>query len=281
MARWRDIGLTVGGYSFEGLARISKHLSPEARLGLVRFLGRMYGSFPHQKAKTTQHNLKKFLHFSGPALKKMKTEIFENYAIFLHDFFFPDDLDLYFPDRKKLESLRKTHGGVMLLTFHMGYWELGARAIKNWGWPITAIYQPYENPKFKSVIESRRFQGVNYIPVGQEAAKGVLHALRRGDVVAMVGDHPFGEEGTWVNLLGNRVRLPRGPVVLAAREKKPLVVGVIVKTGKRDYQAYLEDPLFPSHSSKGGIQQTVQEVANKYGNLIQKYPTQWYRFWSF
>ena len=185
------------------------------------------------------------------------------------------------PDRKKLEKAREKNKGVLVLTFHMGHWELGARTMSQWGWPVTAVYQPYKNKKFKEVIESRRAPGVNFVAVGENAASGVREALKRGDMVAMLGDHPFGEAGMPVNLLGHRVLWPKGPVLLAVREKCPIVVAVVIRTKLGSYTALIEDPLYPRSKSRDEVERLVQEVADKFGKFLRQYPTQWYRFRSF
>ena len=182
---------------------------------------------------------------------------------------------------KKLEKLREQHPGILVLTFHMGHWELGARTMKQWGWPVTAVYQPYQNKSFKKSIESRRAEGVNFIPVGGNAANGVRAALRRGDVVAMLGDLPFGEEGAEVNLLGLKIIWPKGPVVLAMKEKCPIVVAVVVRTGVGEYTALIEDPILPNSRKKVDVQRITQEVADKFGKFLPLYSSQWYRFLPF
>ncbi|OVE77675.1 hypothetical protein BVX98_02115 [bacterium F11] len=279
--RLKDWGTTLGGYVFEILAFFARLLPISLRLQVIKNLGSFYGSIPHSQKKTTKHNLKQFLNVSDKQLKKMTNQVFQNFALTLHDFFFPDDVKLDMSKGDMLKMLRAKEKGFMVLTFHLGNWEFGARVLREWGWPISAVYQPYQNKKFKKVFESRRTKGVNFIPVGNNAALKVTTALRRGDVVAMVGDHPFGEEGTWVDLLGSQIRLPKGPVVLAAKERKPILIGTVVRKGPCSYSAEFASPLYPRDRSRKGIEKTVQEVADIYGRFLQQYPTQWYRFRQF
>ena len=163
----------------------------------------------------------------------------------------------------------------------MGNWEMGAQVMRDWGWPISAVYQPYQNKKFKELIQKRRARGGNFIPIGQNAAANVRKALRKGDIVAMLGDHPFGEDGIQVQLLGQTVRWPKGPIVLAASEKIPIVIGVGIRTGPDSFNVTFEDPLFVENRSKSGIQKTTQDVANIFGKFLVRYPSQWFRFQQF
>lgn len=272
---------TFGAWTFELLTWILAKFSRRVRYKIVSGLGVLFGFLAWNMRKALERNLQVLFEMRGSELKTTTRTIFRNFGLTLCDFFLPEGLVVHVPDRKKLEKIRETHPGVLLLTFHMGHWELGARTMKQWGWPVTAVYQPYKNKKFKKSIESRRAEGVNFIPVGGNAANGVRAALRRGDVVAMLGDHPFGEEGMEVHLFGHKIIWPKGPVVLAMREKCPIVVAVVVRTAMGEYTAFIEDPLIPQGKSKAEAQRLVQEVADKFGKFLPQYSSQWYRFRPF
>ncbi len=280
-ASFFDFLETLGAWTFEALAWFFGKMPRRLRYPLVSFSGAVFAMFAWNMRKALNENLETL--FSGE-LKKFRPRIqtvFRNFALTLGDFYLPDGVKVDVPERNKLEELRKKYPGVMVLTFHMGHWELGARTMKQWGWPVTAVYQPYRNKSFKKSIESRRAEGVNFVPVGGNAANGVRSALRRGDVVAMLGDLPFGEEGAEVSLLGHRVIWPKGPVVLAMKEKCPIVIAVVVRTGVGEYRAYIEDPIIPEGRGRADVQRLVQEVADKFGKFLPQYPAQWYRFLPF
>jgi lauroyl/myristoyl acyltransferase len=268
---------TFAAYAFEFLNGLVNLLPGPLRYRFVRFIGWVYSRYPHAQKKALETNLSQLLGLKGAELARATTETFKNFTVTLYDFFTPNGIKVEVPERAKLEELRKKHPGVMFLTFHMGHWELGARVMRQWGWPVTAVYQPYRNKKFKQVIESRRAPGVNFIPVGQRAATGVRDALKRGDVVAMLGDHPFGEDGSSVEILGHRVTWPKGPILLAVKQKAPIVVAVVVRTAPRRYEAIVSDPLIPKANSRQEVERLVQEVGHKFGMLLKQYPTQWYR----
>jgi lauroyl/myristoyl acyltransferase len=272
---------TAAAFVFEATAALLAPIPVSLRLKLVSAMGFMFGRSATKMRAALEINLRRLLGIEGAKLTRLSDEIFRNFALTLHDFFFPEGLTIRVPHRDKLEALRKKHNGILLLTFHMGHWELGARTMQEWGWPVSAVYQPYRNKRFKKVIESRRAPGVNFIPVGGTAAQGVRAALKRGDIVAMLGDHPFGEEGARVNLFGHKVRWPKGPIVLAVRERTPIVVAVIVRTGRRQYEAIIEEPIIPTSGTRAEVQRLVQDVADKFSKVLPRYLNQWYRFRPF
>ncbi len=278
---FKDLKATAGAWSFEILAFLVHRLPRAWRPAGARLAGEIFGRLSREMKTVLEKNLSTLLGMKGGQLRRVRTHVFRNFAETLFDFFFPDDVTVDAEDRQRLDALHKKHGGIMFLTFHMGHWELGARVLRQWGWPVTAIYQPYTNKKFKEVIEKRRAPGVHFIPVGGRAAAGVRTALRAGHAVAMLGDHPFGEGGTTVNLLGHNVVWPKGPVLLAVREQAPIVIGIIIRTDHRRYKALVEDPLFPRENTRVEVERLTQEVAAKFGKLLTQYPEQWYRFRPF
>lgn len=278
----KDFRITCLAWFMDTAATVTAALPNQIRRGVLWLLGNFYAHFSFAQSRALSKNLQTLFNYEPDVLQSTVRQVCKNFVITLYDFFVPDGITLSVPDRPMLEELRKKHSkGILFLTFHLGHWELGARTMQQWGWPVTAVYQPYENKRFKEMIEKRRAHGVNFVPVGGKAANGVREAFRRGDVVAMLGDHPFGETGMPVELLGHHVIWPKGPVVLAVKEQVPIVVAVIVRVGQRQYKAMVEAPLIPKGKSKAEVERLVQKVADKFGKLVAQYPTQWYRFQEF
>jgi lauroyl/myristoyl acyltransferase len=272
---------TAGAWAIDLLVRFHRSLPRSLDLWLTAKSGFLFGRLSPHMRRPLIENLRGILDMEEKQAEATADEVFRNFALTLHDFFIPDGVTIDLPRRDALERARKLGKGVLTLTFHLGNWELGARVMQSWGWPVTAVYQPYSNLKFKELIESSRAPGVNFIPVGGVAARGVRDALRRGDVVAMLGDHPFGEEGAPVNLLGHRVMWPRGPIVLAVREGCPIVVAVIVRVGRQSYRALIEEPMVPQSRTLAEVERLSQAVVDKFGSVVRSYPTQWFRFRAF
>jgi len=275
---FNNVRFTVVAWALEGISTALSLLPPRAGIAIARGWGWLYSIFPTKDRAALISNLKKVLGFSEEKAQETAHQIFLNFGETLYDFFHPHGIQVDVPDREKLEALRQQHGGFLVLTFHMGNWELGARTMASWGWPVTAVYQPYQNKKLRRVIDKVRAPGVNFVSVGRDAVVGVRQAFKRGDIVAMLGDHIFGEEGVEVKLLGHPVRWPKGPLVLALRENAPIVIAVVIRTGHRHYRAWTDEPIYSHGLGREAIHGLLQEVTNKFGRFLAQHPEQWYRF---
>lgn len=272
---------TLGAFTFEFLAFVLTPCPTWLRRKAAAWMGLAWRIASPSMREALEYNLQNLLGLQGADLERTSRQVFRNFAMTLHDFFFPQNISVQVPDKKKIEELRDQHKGILFLTFHMGHWEMGARVLRSWGWNVNAVFQPYRNRHFKRVIESRRAPGVHFIPVGGRAVAGVRAALKRGEVVAMLGDLPFGEEGIPVPLLNRRVLWPKGPILLAVREGTPIVVSVIVRTAPGSYRAVVEDPIIPRNQTREEVERLTEEVAAKFGKLVAQNSEQWYRFKKF
>ncbi len=263
---------------FEAILKLSRPLPDALRTLLLRGLGKFFGLFPHAHKKAVQFNNRLLFRLHGRELAKRTSAIFQNFALTLYDFATPQSVQVDVPRQKELKAWRDKYGGMMLLTFHMGQWELGARLLSQWGWPVTAIFQPYTNPHLKKTIESRRAPGIEFIPVGKGASAAVTRALKEKRLVAMLGDHAFGEDGISVNLMGHSVKWAKGPILLAVRAQVPIVVACIARVGQSRYRTFIEDIIIPAEKSQMEVQRLAQWVADKFADFLKNHPAQWYYF---
>ena len=114
------------------------------------------------------------------------------------------------------ESLRKG-SGVMLISGHLGNWEVGAISLAAKGIPIDVVMQDQRNPLVDSYLAKLRSDaGVGVIHTSQ-GAYSVLESLTSGRVVAWLGDqNPVGNS-TMLDFLGVPSRVAKEAAILTLR----------------------------------------------------------------
>jgi KDO2-lipid IV(A) lauroyltransferase len=118
--------------------------------------------------------------------------------------------------------------GAIVLTGHVGNWELGGAYLAAVGLPLSAVVKPPSNPYVAAhADEVRRRLGIETIPM-PEARRGVLEALRRGRIVALVADQGALRSTTWAPFFGRPTKTPEGPGVFAVRSGAPVLFGALV-----------------------------------------------------
>jgi len=116
----------------------------------------------------------------------------------------------------------------------------------------------------------------------------VKRAIERGEVVAILADRTHPNEVdrvVEVDLLGGRVLLPQGPLLLAATLGCPVVLMAGLRVGDRNYEIHVEELADPMDIPRGERASQLQYYAQTYANWLEGLciaePLQWFNFYDF
>ena len=146
------------------------------------------------------------------------------------------DLDRYVtmdPDgRRVIEEAVAEGKGVVLITGHLGSWELLAQRIVVSGFDGSTVVRANPNPYLSEwLIRRRRIAGLEVVdrdhPV---AARKLFKALGRGAVVGFLIDQDTRVASTFVPFFGRLAATPVVPAKLALRRGAPVVTAFIERT---------------------------------------------------
>lgn len=170
-------------------------------------------------------------------------------------------------------------GGVIVLTGHIGNWEVGAMAIRQMGWPSTALALPHADPKINAFFNRKRTHfGAEVIQTGPSAFRQCAAALRRGTVLGLVGDRDFGGTGVRLPFFGHPVRMPRGPALLSLLTGAPILPVVVAREGPWRLRFVLGETIYPPREGRAD-DAVVRNLTAAYARFlehgIRTYPTQW------
>jgi KDO2-lipid IV(A) lauroyltransferase len=126
--------------------------------------------------------------------------------------------------REHLDAARASHGRALLLTAHLGNWELLTLANRLVGYPLTVVVRPLDSAAMNAAAERlRRKTGVEII-AKRDALRPVLAALRQGRVVGVLLDQNASRrEGVFVPFFGRLASTSRSLAVLSVRTRTPIV----------------------------------------------------------
>ncbi|HEX6939037.1 MAG TPA: lysophospholipid acyltransferase family protein [Longimicrobiales bacterium] len=130
--------------------------------------------------------------------------------------------------------------GIVLVTGHLGNWEIGGAALAARGIPIDGVAQRQSNPLFdRAIVAARERLGMRVIERSRAVREG-LRALRAGRVVALVADQDARRAGVFVPFFGHPASTHRGPATLALRTGAPLFLGTALRSPHGGYRVRLE-----------------------------------------
>jgi KDO2-lipid IV(A) lauroyltransferase len=119
--------------------------------------------------------------------------------------------------------------GLVLLTAHLGNWEIGGASIVARGVPLDVIAKGMSNRGFQAeLFAARERMGLRVIEMG-DAPRESLRSLGRGQVVALLADQSAHRGGVAVPFFGRPASTARGPALFAARSGAPVWLAFAVR----------------------------------------------------
>jgi lauroyl/myristoyl acyltransferase len=175
------------------------------------------------------------------------------------------------------EALKKGKG-VIILSAHMGNWELGGIFMSLLGYPMFAVALPHQHRKVNEFFNRQRQRaGVEVVPSLGAAIRRVYHAVQNNKLVAVVGDRDFAHAGIKMDFLGAQKVMPRGPAVLAMRTGATVVPGFMVRQPDDTHVLEFQEPI----CMEGTELDIVRRFASSIEKMIYRYPDQWLMFREF
>jgi KDO2-lipid IV(A) lauroyltransferase len=222
---------------------------------------------------------------------RIRLSMYRNFAKYLVDFFrFPKidksyiEKKLRIENRHFLDQAAAARKGVIMLTAHIGNWELGGVALSLLGYPLSAVALPHKNKRVNDFfIRQRESKGLMVITLGR-AARQCLEALKQNKFLALVGDRDFGENGVRIDFFGKPALFPRGPAAFALKTGAIILPGFMARNPDGNFTLRIEKPL--EFRISGDPEKDTREIVFSYKAIFEKYireyADQWYmfrRFW--
>jgi KDO2-lipid IV(A) lauroyltransferase len=180
------------------------------------------------------------------------------------------------------KALNCSPGGAIILTIHLGNWELGGGYLHFLGYNLFAVALEHSVKYVERIFNRQRKNlGINELPF-KDSFKICRELLRSKNLVALLCDRDFTLNYYSTTLFGKTAYIPKAPFLLALRTKVPMVFGVTVREGN-DYKVIMEKILEFKHYRHQEIPILVAEVAKIIEKYVLAYPEQWfffYRFWE-
>ena len=132
-----------------------------------------------------------------------------------------------FSKHDQLRSAAAYERGVLLLTAHIGNWELSGPYLSRLGYPVDALVKRQNNQKVDRLINSfRDTQGVGIIYT-DTGLKSLITAFRNKRFVGILADQYGRAESEPAMLFGCETMVPSGPAVLIETYDLPMVFGFL------------------------------------------------------
>jgi Kdo2-lipid IVA lauroyltransferase/acyltransferase len=171
-----------------------------------------------------------------------------------------------------------TRGSALVLTAHLGNWELLTVAHRLVGVPLSVVVRPLDAPWLDAVADRlRRKAGVELIDK-RGALRPVLGALSRGRLVGILMDQNAARrEGIFVSFFGQPASTSRSIAVLALRTRTPVVPIFIYREDLGRHRVVIHPALPVDGNGDEGdaVAQLTQRCTTSIEEAVGRAPEQW------
>jgi len=190
-----------------------------------------------------------------------------------------------FPGTKNVLDALDKKKGVIILSAHIGNWEVVSRFFTRLKSKVSVVVYEAEREDIKTIyVQNSKTKKVPfdfiYINDPLDAIIQIKNALSRNEIVVMHGDRTMGK-GEMHFFLGKKAKFPILPYAIAAKTGAPIVIAFSVRLKNMVYRAVT----YPHFVLESTIKESVSLGLNTYisilESILKQYPFQWYNFYRF
>jgi len=181
--------------------------------------------------------------------------------------------------KERIRAARQKGRGLLILTGHMGNWELLPPMVLMLGVPATTTYRPLKfAPADTFFLQLRSRFGSRMVPKKQ-AMRKILRALQKEECVCMLFDQTSRRAtGAFVDFFGRKAWTNTGLALLALKTEAPVLPAFVIRDGDRfRVEIGNEIPLVKSGSKARDVLENTRQYNKALEQIIRRYPEQW--FW--
>ena len=179
--------------------------------------------------------------------------------------------------------------GAILVSPHLGNWELGGLGLADLGYKINVLTFREPDEKVNELREKVRGErGIGFIYVDRDdtsplAIIEAVNALRRNEVLCLLGERDGSSHTITIDFFGTPTPFPVGAAHLSLASGAP-VIPVFVPLEGDTYATLMDGPIWfkGGHGEHGqAIRSGMERLAAVFERYIREYPDQWYNFFDF
>jgi predicted LPLAT superfamily acyltransferase len=188
------------------------------------------------------------------------------------------------------ENLFHMRDGGILISGHIGNWEVGGKALDFLDKKINLVVLDAEATAIKTYVSNVLVdQNVNFIKIGNDYSHlfEIKQALANNELVAFLGDRFIeGNQTVKIDFLGEPAFFPLGPWHMASYFNVPVSYVFAVKESRKQYRCYAT-PLKIVPSVKNPMERSelvmdsIKEYVSEFERITRQYPLQWHNYYNF
>lgn len=176
--------------------------------------------------------------------------------------------------------------GVLVISAHMGSWEIAAAIWASTIAPVALFAETLEPPElYDWYRRTRQRLGISVLPLTRAGLRQVIQALTANEMIVTAVDRDLLDTGLDLDFFGHPARIPTGPASLAIRRGAALLPVVVFRKPDDSYQAIGYPPILadPQADPEAEERRLTELLVRHMERIIRDHPDQWHlphRIWA-
>lgn len=269
------------------VAAIVRSLPRNVALSLGRVLGRLARIVLRSRSRLAENNLRRaFPDWNSDRIQETVRKNFEHVGIsgvemLRLNLFKPGrDLNRYFllEGENNLSEALSLGRGAILLTGHLGFWEIGNFILPELGIQADMVAKPMKNPladRFFTWI--RTAYGANILN-SRHGGRRILQSLKRGHLVGILLDQHISPPGSIpTDFFGRKAYTTTAITSLAMKYKVPIVPTFCKRLEDNRYKIWVEPMVILEGEGNEAVAANTQMLTGIIEEAVREEVSQW--FW--
>ena len=176
-------------------------------------------------------------------------------------------------------AARERGRGVLVITGHLGQWELSSFYHSLMGYPMSMVIRRLDNPLVDRLVNGIRCLHGNTVLHKDDFARGLLGAMRRGETVGILMDtNMTPPQGVFVDFFGVPACTASGLARVAMRTEAAMLPGFLTwREEEKKYVLEFGEPLelVRTGNDEQDIVTNTQICTTAIEAWVRRFPEQW------
>jgi KDO2-lipid IV(A) lauroyltransferase len=173
------------------------------------------------------------------------------------------------PDMKAMVRRLLDRRPLIMISGHLGNFEMGGYVLGLHGFPTHTIARPLDNPLLDRWITKFREATGQYMLAKDGSSREIDALLARGGTLALLGDQHAGKAGCWVDFFGKPASTHKAVALFTLAERAPTAtVALLRRGGPMQFEMRVADLVDPA--APGFALETIPLVATWYTRRLEQ-----------
>ena len=191
-----------------------------------------------------------------------------------------------FDGEENLRTITGLQKGGLLLSAHIGNWEIAGYLLKRLNTRINIVMFDGEHQKIKQYLSTVTGKSNAHIIVIKNDLSHIFEiaeALKKNELVCIHADRFIeGNKTIEGNFLNTPAKFPLGPFLLAAKFKVPVAFVFALKESTFHYHLFSTGATdYSMYDKEAFIAQMLNGFTEEMENKVRAYPEQWFNYYDF